>query len=100
MCSSDLMAAHGLRRYTSALEGDPVRMAHGLAHEFFAESATVKAGDAKGNDAPRAAHHAPAVPNDAPPREIECLVVEAERLVLQLDVVRLVRLLHGPLGEL
>lgn len=77
----ETMAAHGLRRYTSALEGDPVRMAHGLAHEFFAESATVKAGDAKGNDAPRAAHHAPAVPNDAPPREIECLVVEAERLV-------------------
>lgn len=79
------MAAHGLRRYTSALEGDPVKLAHGLAHEFFADSATVKAGDAKGNDAPRAQRHAPAAsapavsaPNDAPPRvEIERLLDEA-----------------------
>ena len=63
-------AARGLRRYTSALEGDPVALAQGLAHEFsLAESAVFKPGAAKGDHAP-------------PQAEIERLVVEAAHIVV------------------
>ena len=63
-------AERGLRRYTSALEGDPVALAQGLAHEFsLAESAVFKPGAAKGDHAP-------------PQAEIERLVVEAAHIVV------------------
>ena len=66
-------AARGLLRYTSALEGDPVALAQGLAHEFFlAESAVFKPGSAKGDHAP-------------PQAEIERLVVEAAHIVVYAD---------------